>query len=69
MSINKTPIEHYEGEGITLSVEKWFMACADSEMESYTGVAFVLPDEKVVLLSKARTLKLIAGLKKAIGAA
>lgn len=69
MAINKTSLEHYEGEGLTLSVEKWFMACADSQMESYTGIAFVMPDDKVVLLSKARTLKLIASLKKAIGAA
>lgn len=69
MAVNKTLLEHYEVEGLALSVEKWFMACADSQMESYTGIAFVMPDDKVVLLSKARTLKLIESLKKAIRAA
>lgn len=67
MSINKTPIEYYMGEGISLGIEKWFLACADSQLESYTGIAFILPDNKVVFLSKARTLKLIELLKKAIG--
>lgn len=72
MSTQKTLLEAYVGEDFLFTIEKWFIADANSPMESYTGVAINYievesGEVKAALLSKDRAKKLIDLLQKAVG--